>query len=468
MSNWSTNPAITKLQDSSVCVVGLAREGLSTYRFLRSVFPDKQLALADQQELTALDPAWSVIASEDSHLTWHFGGEYLLCLQQYNYLFLTPGIRTDQPAIAAALAQDSQLHSNTQLFFELCPCPIIGITGTKGKSTTTSLIHHVLATAGKSAVLLGNIGIPPLAGLEKLTPESLSIVELSCHQLQHLPYSPHVAIIQNITAEHLDYYPTIEAYVKAKSSIASHQTADDVVMFNSDFARPREIANLGQAEQQTFSLTNHDQGQTVWLENDRLIWNNQQIIAVHEIPLAGEHNLLNVIPSIMVSKYYGLTNQQIADGIKSFRSLPHRLELVVEKEGVRYYNDSLATEPHATINAIAAFPNQPIILLAGGYERHQDYRELAVEIVTANIKALILFPTTGERLWQNVQAATAELNEPMPIVHFVDTMTEAMNVAKQHTRTGDLVLLSPAAASFGVFKDYRDRGEQFAQLAKNS
>lgn len=466
MSILSNHPAIQPLQAASICVVGLAREGLATYRFLRSLFPEKQLALADRQTLANLDPAWQAIATEDLHLTWHHGENHLASQAKYEYIFVTPGIPTSQPAIATALAQGTKLHSNTQLFFELCPCPIIGITGTKGKSTTTSLIHHVLTQAGKQAVLLGNIGIPPLTGLDQLTANSLAVVELSCHQLQHLPYSPHIAVIQNITPEHLDYYPTFADYVQAKTAIAAHQTEQDLVIYDSDFDQPRYVAELGAAKSLTYSLTNHTAGQVAWLANDWLMWQHQPIISIQDIPLAGNHNLLNVLPSIIIGKQYGLTNQQIADAIKSFTALPHRLQLVAEQNGVKYYDDSLATEPYATINALTAFSGKSVVLLAGGYERHQEYSELAAKILTANIKALILFPTTGQRLWQDIQTAAATTHTQLPPVHFVQTMSEAVLLAKQAAKSGDVVLLSPAAASFGIFKDYHDRGLQFATAAK--
>ncbi len=469
MTNWSTHPAITKLQNKSICIIGLAREGLATYHFLRAALPNQIFSLADRQSLEQLSPEWFEIKKTDQLLEWKLGDSYLSELEKSEVLFITPGIRTDQPPIQQALSHGCQLHSNTQLFFELCPCPIIGITGTKGKSTTSSVIHHVLVAGGLDAVLLGNIGTPPLSGLDNLTEKSLAVVELSCHQLQHLPYSPHISVIQDITTEHLDYYPTTEAYVAAKSAIASHQTSDDLVIFNRDFTNPTKIAKLGSAKQLTFSLTTHASSEIVWLDGGTICYHGEALMSANQIPLPGKHNLLNIIPSIIIGKHYGLSNQQIADGILSFRSLPHRLEFVGEVDGVRYFNDSLATEPNATISAIEAFAGNPIVLLAGGYERHQDYTELAQKIVSANIKALILFPTTGERLLNDVQAAAQAAAQSAGATHipeyfFITTMQEAITATKKLALAGDVVLLSPAAASFNTFKDYRDRGEQFKKL----
>ncbi len=465
----SSHPSLVRLANATICLVGLAREGLATYRFLRAQFPTMQLGLADQSELENLASEWQEIKTQDQYLVWHIGSQFEQLVGKYAVLFLTPGIATTQPSIAAALAQGAQLHSNTQLFFELCPCQTIGVTGTKGKSTTTSLIHHVLSSAGLPAILLGNIGIPPLSALDQLTPESLAVIELSCHQLQHLTLSPHIAVIQDITREHLDYYPTIEAYVAAKASITIHQSTADYVIFDPSRVKPRELATRSNAQPLRFCIdsAHSDQDHSnceVWLENGELVWHGERILTTSEISLPGEHNITNVMPSIIIGKHYGLTNQQIADAIRSFRGLPHRLELVATVYDVQYYNDSLATEPNATISALKAFADRPVILLAGGYERKQEYQELAQVIANSSVKALLLFPTTGQRLGELV---SAELNENPKsfILKQVSSMEEAMEFAKQLAQPGDIVLLSPAAASFGMFKDYQERGERFTNLA---
>lgn len=464
----STHPSLMRLTTSAICLVGLAREGLATYRFLRAQFPTMRLGLADQSPLEKLDPEWQVIRTNDPALSWHLEQQFEDLVGKYTVLFLTPGIPTTQPTIAAALAQGAELHSNTQLFFELCPCQAIGVTGTKGKSTTTSLIHHVLSSVGKPAVLLGNIGIPPLSALDQLTSESLAVVELSCHQLQHLTLSPHIAVIQDITREHLDYYPDIEAYVAAKANITTHQTATDYVVFDPSREKPRELAAKSQAQPLKFCADPNQSSQDhsaceIWLEHNEVLWHGERILATSEIPLPGNHNIVNVLPSIIIGKHYGLTNQQIADAIKSFRGLPHRLELVGTVNDVQFYNDSLATEPNATISALKAFADRPVILLAGGYERKQEYQELAQVIAQSSVKALLLFPTTGQRLGELV---SAELNKKPRsfILKQVGSMEEAMEFAKQLAQAGDVVLLSPAAASFGMFKDYQERGEKFSEL----
>lgn len=463
----SAHPSLTSLTSAKICLVGLAREGLATYRFLRQVFPTLSLGLADQQPLEKLSVDWRTIQTQDPNITWHLGDQFAKLVGNYTVLFLTPGIPTTQSTIAEALNQGAQLHSNTQLFFELCPCQSIGVTGTKGKSTTTSLIHHVLSSAGLPAVLLGNIGIPPLSALEKLTPESLAIVELSCHQLQHLTLSPHIAVIQDITREHLDYYPDLESYIAAKASITTHQSADDFVVFDPNCQNPHGLAMQSKAQPLRFSTHIDHENCEVWLEDNAIIWQGERILTTSEVPLPGRHNVTNVLPSIIIGKHYGLSNQQITDAIKSFRGLPHRLERVATIDEVQFYNDSLATEPNATIGAIEAFADRPVVLLAGGYERKQEYQELAKVIATSSVKALLLFPTTGQRLGELV---SAELNlKPRSfIVKQVTSMEEAVEFAKELAQPGDVVLLSPAAASFGMFKDYQERGERFTELVKKT
>ena len=513
---WRQHPAVWKLRGQKLAILGLGREGWATYQWLRQVLPTQPLVLGDVKPLSQLASHWQTALAADPLANFWGGPRFLelVCQPTQNpanrpdYLLVTPGLRTDQSAIQAALAAGSQLHSQTQLFFELCPGKIIGVTGTKGKSTTSSLIYHVLIENSLPAVLVGNIGTPALSRLGEITPQTWVVMELSCHQLQHLTLSPHIAVIQNITSEHLDYYPNTAAYVTAKSAIAKWQTADDRVIFAPELATPSAMAALGKAKPLTFRVTNRAGAAThpsatpesprVWLADDQF-WlakaatplEGQAVIAIKDLPLLGHHNLYNVAPAIIVGAELGLSPFQIAAAIKTFQTLPHRLQKVAEIADVIYYDDSLSTTPEATMAGLQSFQGQWLILLAGGYERHQDFGELAGVILKTQVRAVVLFPTTGIRLWQAIKTAwknlepyAAKLGMALPAHAEVATMTEAIAAARKflpesktnpQKSTGEakiatkiknqkaVVLLSPASASFNTFKDYHDRGLKFQE-----
>lgn len=467
-------PVIDRLAQHHIVIFGLGREGLSTYRFVRQYLPTHPISLIDDQPLTQLDPQWTTFLNQDSALSYQ-STHAVNNLPVNSVIVKTPGIPLTNPLLIQIRQTELPTTSNVQLFFDVVTqlksnqkITVIGITGTKGKSTTTAAIHHLLQTAGQQTWLGGNIGVAAL-DLLKNTPTLDSsqplfvVLELSCHQLDDLHTSPDVAVIQNIVPEHLDYYGSFERYVQAKSHITQFQTSDDSVIFNTDYEIPRQLAELSPGEKLLFATTKTkpDTSVSAWRQGSWLVLNGQKVIKVQDLPVLGDHNLENVLPAVVIGGKIGLPVAEIAAALKTFKPLPHRLELVTEKNGVKYVNDSLSTVPEAAMAALKAFPRQPVILIAGGYDRGQDFGELADYILQANVKALILFPATGEHI-------AAELRNrgghSLPMYH-VHTMRTAMEKANEMSKPGDVVLLSPASASFGGFKDYRDRGEQFSSLA---
>ena len=463
---------LTNLADKKILILGMGREGWSTYQFLRQEFPHKKLALADRQDWEKLDPSQKALLDRDENLELFFGEQHLEHLANYELIFKTPGIPQTIPQIAAAVKNGSQLTSNTQLFFELCPGIIIGITGTKGKSTTSAVIHHVLKTNGLDSFLVGNIGQPPLAILANLNSDSLVVCELSSHQLETLTISPHIAVVQDVTTEHLDYYQTTADYQQAKTAICRYQQATDFVIFNPEMTGATKIAQLSSGQHLRFSIQEGPDS-VVFVRNNQILRKDKAqrtevILATNELPLRGEHNLLNVMPAILVGTLFNLAANQIGDALQSFETLPHRLQLCHQRKGISYFDDSLSTMPDAAMRALDSF-TEPLVLLAGGYERFQDFTELAQKIADKNIVGLVLFKPTGERLAAEVR----KLDENMPI-EFATEMKEAVGKAQQlmnnyfektNTNQG-VILLSPASASFGMFKDYADRGDQFKAAAE--
>lgn len=449
------------LSEKRVLILGLGREGVSSLLFLRRLFPQKRLGLADKTTWEQLDEQTRQLIESDSNVALFLGKDYLSSISKYEVIFKSPGIHPSE--LTGVKQNDIILTSNTEVFFECCPGTIIGVTGTKGKSTTTSLIYEVLKAAAVDARLTGNIGIAPLSSLDNATSASIFVTELSSYQLADLHKSPHIAVIQNVVPEHLDYHGDFEAYVSAKQNIARYQTEKDYILFNAAYPIPTHIAETSKAQKIPFGFSQIGSIGS-FADNTSLTFyqdgHQEEIMLIETVPLRGTFNLQNVMPSIIVGKILGIPTETIAAGIQNFHSLEHRLEFVDTINEVSFYNDSLSTIPEAAISAIQAFPNKQLILLAGGYDRGLDFTELAQVILTNEVKAVLLFPTTGAKIWQAI-AGQAREGEKIPQYRFVTDMADAVTQAFSLATKRDIVLLSPASPSFSSFKDYRDRGLQF-------
>lgn len=474
------------LATQNILILGLGREGLSTYHFLRSLFPEKTLTLADQKNLAELDPEVIALLHSDTCLDTQLGPEWLNQLNAFDVIFKAPGISAHtHPEL---LPLQSQFTSNTQLFLQILSHEsiktnfqtiTIGITGTKGKSTTTAVIHHVLKQAGKQTLLGGNIGVPPLDLLEKfleVDPKQplYLVLELSAHQLESVTTSPQIAVVQNITPEHLDYYPDFKSYLAAKAGITKFQSITDTVICNPSYVTALQVADLSRGEHCYFTasseqfedLTSSKQAAVIAsISENQLFQFDTPVLDVTQLPLRGQHNNENILPAVALAHLLQIDPTTTATALRSFKGLPHRLEYVETVNDVAFYNDSLATTPEATQRAVAAFPDQPVILLAGGYDRHLDYEALADFILTSSVKALVLFPTTGEYLKKLLEQRAPKNTKKIPL-YMAHSMGDAFSYIQKEMKPGDVVLLSPAAASFNLFSDYADRGNQFKHQVK--
>jgi UDP-N-acetylmuramoylalanine--D-glutamate ligase len=495
---------VSPLEDKMLVILGLGREGFSTYELLRYYFPDKKLWLIDEKGLGELGKKWQEVSEKDRlvEVSTHFDQKMIEEInsaggKNHLHIFKTPGIPPQHQLVKQAqnLAVDHNLKitfdSNTDFFFRLLQVfdkkiATIGVTGTKGKSTTTSLIHHTLKNCGLHTFLGGNIGTPPLSLWEEIrattirnetAQPTIAVLELSSHQLLELKHSPNVAVILNIVPEHLDYYQIFDNYLNAKTSIAKYQNESDYLVMNQNHPTVAKIAKLSPGTKLTFDMDEN-------IQDNWLIWQDERIVDLDTVTLVGKHNVENIMPTIIVAKLFNCPNEKIATSIQTFKPLPHRLELIAEVNSVSYYNDSLATNPDATIAAIKSFPDVPIILIAGGFDRYQDFSKLAQTIVDHQVKHLVLLPDTGEKIMHEVKqrldraggvdgadnlgsadgtSVTGDKNNTMGELHFtqVSSMKDAVEKASEVSNKGDIVLLSPANASFNLFKDYADRGDQF-------
>lgn len=460
---------LDELPHQRVLILGLAREGMSIYAFLRQRFPLMRLTLADQRGNESFEAAVRRQLAGDDRVDLILGADSFANIPQYDVIFKSPGVSPYLPEFVVAARRGQRISSNTELFFEVCPGTVIGVTGTKGKSTTTTLIYETLRAGGVDARLAGNIGVAPLQALDGTTSSTVFVMEMSSHQLHELGYSPSIAVLQGIVPEHLDYYGSFAAYAQAKATITRHQTENHYLIFNTMSSTTREIAMSSNAQLIPFGFERA--GDTCcYIDQDRIVvcvnGRCESVVPVADVPLRGVFNLQNVMPAVVIGTLFGLSNQTIADAVQKFRALEHRLEPCGSSRRVQYYNDSLSTVPEATIAAIQSFGDRQVILLAGGFDRGQDYGELASTILARRVKGLILFPTTGERLWEAIERMDAhDVRQPLHI--FTDDMEVAVRTARDWADEGDVVILSPAAASFGSFDDYRDRGNRFkVEVAK--
>jgi UDP-N-acetylmuramoylalanine--D-glutamate ligase len=429
------NTEIEKLKKKKIVIVGFGREGRSTYRFLRKFFPDKLIGIADK----------GVIDLDDANVVRHVGESYLSTLPDYDIVFKSPGITESVPEINEAKERGIEITSQTRLFFAICKGTIIGVTGTKGKSTTTSLIYHIMTVAGLKAMLLGNIGTPCLDCLDENFGEGVYFCfELSSYQLSDLDRSPHVGVFLNIFKEHLDYHGSFDDYFRAKSNITRYQNDQDFFVYNSDFDSIKQLGKETKATSLGFSLSE---------EHDFF-----EFISKKDIPLAGEHNLGNVMAATLVAKSLGVGIKKIAKAIKTFEPLEHRLQFVGEINGIRFINDTLATIPEATIAAMRTFDGQIGSMILGGSDRGLDFDELAKEILNRQVSAVALFPDTGKKIWRAIERLAGDKF----LKHiFTKNMKEAVDFCYRHTPRGKVCLLSTASPSFSVFRDYADRANQF-------
>lgn len=465
------------LANQRIAIVGLGREGVSTYTFLRNLFPHLPLVLADRTPPDQLSPSVRELVQADPLISLRAGETYLeqisACPSACSVVFRSPGIPPDLPPFEQVREQGGVVLSNTRLFFWLWPGRTVGITGTKGKSTTTALIHTILEHGGQQSHMVGNIGVPPLAALEEssLSPATIAIAELSSYQLADMEQSPHIAVMLNIVPEHLSYHGSFEAYVAAKANIAHHQSEHDTIIYNADYPLPTQLAQMSRARHIGFGigsdLRRHSETDYCYgVADEWIVWRGRGqeepgihlILPVRDVPLAGRFNLQNVLAAIAVARELGVDEETIAAAVRAFSPLEHRLEYVGSVGDIAFYNDSLSTVPEAAIAAIESMAPASVVLIAGGYERGLDYHSLARTIRAGHVRALVLFPPSGERIWQTVEGLGLGC---LPPHVWAEHMAEAVAQAWQAARPGDVVLLSPASASFSRFVDYRDRGHQF-------
>ncbi|MBO5265804.1 MAG: UDP-N-acetylmuramoyl-L-alanine--D-glutamate ligase [Ruminiclostridium sp.] len=417
-----------------VLILGLGREGRSTLDILKNI--DCTIGIADR----------NLIATDElSEYELYLGENYLNCLGSFDIIMKSPGI-----ALLNMVSDEikAKITSQTDLLLRFRENTIIGITGTKGKSTTSSLTCHILKECGKNAILIGNIGIPPLERIDEFTEDTIIVCEMSCHQLEYVQASPDIAVLLNIFEEHLDHYVDFNAYKNAKENIYHFMDEKGTLIIGSDCVHEEFGFDV-----LTASLDNGEAD--IYVTNDTLSINGIKIpISGISTKLIGHHNFYNIGIAMCVALALGCDKDKALEAVSTFNGLPHRLENIGTFGGVQYINDSISTCPSTAIAAVKSFDKVDTIII-GGMDRGIDYTELISFINSSDIENIILLPDSGYRIY-------SELDGKKRNIYKAENLIDAVRYAKTVTKVR--CLLSPAAASYGFYKNFEERGEHFKEL----
>lgn len=445
------------LHNKKILILGLGREGRSTLDFIKRSVPCADVTVADGDPNMAHEYLCSGAFSETLGCRAVFGPSYLEGLQDYDVIIKSPGI-----ALKDSVGPDikARITSQTDLFLRFRTCRVIGVTGTKGKSTTSSLIYHILSHLGVKSCLVGNIGVPVLSQLEHIDTHTVAVYELSCHQLEYVRASADIAVLLNIYSDHLDHYGSFEDYRRAKYNIFAYQGPDDTLIVSGD------------CENIDLDMIDALPMRKIYLDSDRGL--SHVIFADDHIELCGEyipldkiktsligrHNLYDIAAAMAAAKQVGCSAEDMLSVIPSFKGLEHRLELVAQIDGVKYYNDSISTIPEATERAIEALKDVTTLII-GGMDRGIDYDGFARYLVRSDVRNIICAYASGDRIYGIISRLKPKNN-----IYRVEDLSQAVALARTITDTGSC-LLSPAAASYGYFKNFEDRGRCFKRLVRS-
>ena len=450
------------LKNKRVLILGFGKEGISTFRLISKHIPATQIAIADQNDklLETLN------LDIDSNIKLYLGKDYLEKLNEYDLIIKAPGI---SKKILRGKTNEHKIISQADLFMKLFSKQIIGVTGTKGKSTTSSLINHILSAYSKNVVFVGNIGVPPFDLIENIDEDTWIVFELSSHQLQDVSNSPHIAVLLNLFEEHLDHYDDLNAYYLAKLNIAKFQKDNDWCIMNGDDPIIKKLVDKLKTENNKLSyslINNLINGASLGKDGlIKFITTNQESAfdVSKRKSLAGDHNLMNVMAAICVCKIINIPDPSILDAINSFTGLRHRMEYLGLFKGIHFYNDSIATIPEATINALKTLKKVDTLIL-GGKDRGIDYHGLISFLPFSGVNNLIFSGDAGKRIMNDLKS---DGNLKDQKLFLIQDYNELPAIITENTLHDHICLLSPAAASYDMFSNFEERGDVFKKIAEN-
>ena len=446
-----------------VAVIGL---GVSNLPLLDYLYEMKaQVTIFDERTIDEISK--DIINKITAYgFEFSFGKNCLEKLKGFNIIFRSPSCLPTRPELQEEANRGAIVTTEVEMLMEMCPCKIIGVTGSDGKTTTTSMINAILQKAGYNTFLGGNIGTPLFTKLPEIKPDDIVVLELSSFQLMNMKISPDIAVITNITPNHLNIHKDYEEYIEAKKNIFKYQNENGILILNYDNDITRECKKEAKGKVVFFSSLNKlDNG---FIVNEEIIKEcedrvRKSILNTNEIILRGNHNFQNIATALAATKT--LVDTDIAvEAIKEFKPVEHRIEFVKEIEGVKWYNDSASSSPTRTLSGINAF-KENIILIAGGYDKNLDYKPLAIPILE-KVSTLILIGDTAEKIFDVVKEESEKQNKSINI-YMCDSLEQTIELAVKSSKKGDVVLFSPASASFDMFKNFADRGQKFKNLVNN-
>jgi len=460
--------------NKKILILGFGREGQATLRFLKHRWPALEVAVADQKERAGLNADEKKLLKPLGRERQFFGKKYLDKLKQFDVVIKSPGINPRQKQINEAKKTGVIFTSATNLFFQARKGRVIAVTGSKGKSTTASLIHAVLKKAGQDVQLIGNIGKPALDFLTKDSPETIYVFEMSSYQLEDFQGGADLAVFVSFFPEHLDYHQDLDSYFEAKMRLAAIPKPGFKVIYNAAQERLKSYftsyaaAFRGEVKVIPF---NDNVSSKIVSENGFLVARDRgkTVIREDQIKLKGRHNLENILAVAKVAREMGINHDVLAAALYEFIPLEHRLEQVGEYKEILFYNDAISTTPESTMAAIEALERKKHIgtLIAGGLDRGYDFHLLAKKILENKIDNLILLPQTGIRIEQALNSLISGKSSFLPVLIHCQSMPACVKIAYEVTAKGDICLLSCASPSYNLFKNFEERGRLFKESVRN-
>jgi UDP-N-acetylmuramoylalanine--D-glutamate ligase len=449
MTNWN---------GSRVLILGAARQGIALARWLSR--HGSNVTLSDSRHADELASAQASLA--DTNVEWAMGGHPLELLDHTDVVCISGGVPLTLPIVQEAIKRGIPLSNDTQIFMEVAPCKIIGITGSAGKTTTTTLIGEMAKLSVENRVYVGgNIGDPLINYVDDMKANDLAILEISSFQLEQMTISPNISAILNVTPNHLDRHGTMEAYTNAKARILEFQTDKDIAVLGHDDKGAWNLKDKVKGELLTFSLKDLDKDLNGAYLRDQVLYVrdediNTPLLSREKIRLRGDHNISNVLAAFTIGHAAGFKTDAMLEAVEEFRGVPHRLELVRELHGVRWYNGSIATAPERSMADIHAF-NEPIVLMLGGRDKDLPWDEIA-KLIHQRVDHVVLFGEAAELIQKAISAVGGTRSSDL---RCAKNLKEAIAKAAEVASAGDIVLFSPGGTSYDEFKDFVERGEAF-------
>ena len=441
---------IEDIKDKNIAILAFQKEGKSTLKYIRKYLKDKKITILDKNEKLIDDE----IIKNDKNLDYVFGTDYLKDIDKYDLVIKSPGVSLSNEILSKL---NGKIKTETDIVLDYYSKNIIGITGTKGKSTTSSLIYKILKDQNFDTYLCGNIGLPIFEVVDDIKDDTKLVVEMSAYQTEFLRKSPHISILLNLYEEHLDYFHTKDNYYNSKLNIARFQNDDDYFICLKSKTVDDFLKKIN-LKSHLYRVSYQKDKDCIYISGENIFIGDEKICKTSiERKIIGEHNLYNIMFTLMLSKILSLDISKVLESIKNFNGLEHRLEFVGEVNDIKFYNDSISTIPEALINAVKSLENVDTLIF-GGFDRGIDYNGLIKFLNESTISNFISLPLTGHKIGKEIKNKN---------VYFVNDMESAVNISFECTKKGKICLLSPAAASYNMYKNFEERGLDFKEKVRS-